>query len=131
MTCLYCKGRSVKFGVYNKGKQRYKCLKCGKTFSDGTVENTNAAKHKRLVFHLILAGCGRKEIAKLLSLEEKTIQKWLNTHFRGIKEFLPAKPLLRIGTLKTIYSGIEKSRIAKNQPSSQSIRKMSNIIAFR
>ncbi len=113
MNCIYCKAKCVKFGLYNNSKQRYKCKKCSKTFSDGTIDNFKVGKKKRLILHLILAGCHTKHIAEELEIEEKTIKKWKNSYFRSLNDILPVGPLLAIGTLKTIYSGIEKSRISK------------------
>ena len=113
MGCLYCKGDCVKYGAYADGKQRYKCKKCNKTFSVSTIESFSNEKDKRLVLHLILAGCSKSEIATELGIEEKTIEKWINLHLRGRYTYLPRKPLLAIATLLTIYRAIEKSRISK------------------
>ncbi|UEG49366.1 hypothetical protein LK994_12060 [Ferruginibacter lapsinanis] len=69
-------------------------------------------KHKRVVLHLILAGCKESEIAEYFEIRESLIKSWKKTHFRELQEILPNQSLLYINTLAQIYNAIEKSRIA-------------------
>ncbi len=113
MTCLFCKGKSVKYGLYKNNIQRYKCLGCNKTFSETTITNVHLETNIRLVLHLILAGCSTLDIADELGLEEKIVIKWKKLYIKSVKNFLPAQPLLTIRTLISIYRGIENSSISK------------------
>jgi transposase-like protein len=113
MDCIYCLGEIVKYGRYNGIKQRYKCLKCQKTFGDAAIENFKTLRNKRLVLHLILAGCNKSEISAELEIEESIIDKWTKSYLKNTKQIVPAKPLLAVRTLITIYMAIEKSRISK------------------
>lgn len=113
MNCLYCAKACVKYGLYGRSNQRYKCVKCNRTFSDVTISNFNTEKSKRVVFHLLLAGCTKKDIAYHLEIDARTIKKWIIRHWKDQKGFVPDKPLLSINTLIGIYQGIEKSRITK------------------
>jgi transposase-like protein len=113
MTCLYCKGKCVKNGLFCRSKQRYKCSNCNITFSDSTIENDNNKKKIRLVLHLILAGCINRDIASELEMEEKIIKNWRKLYFRKLKKLLPVKPSLTIDRLKGIYERIEKFRPTK------------------
>lgn len=124
MDCLYCKSKCVKYGEYGKNIQRYKCGKCKRTFSSKTIEKVNTEKSKRLVFHLVLAGCSTNDIASELKIDKKNIENWINRHFRGQYTFLPQKPLMAIRTLMVIYKAIEKSRFAKLNRSSRSRKRI-------
>src|SRR6478672_1904808 len=99
MSCIYCQGKIVKYGVYNGTNQRYKCLKCSRTFSERTISRTHSQKDIRLVLHLMLAGCNKSEIAAELKMEEKSIEKWINRYYKNIFEIVPKQSLLAIKTL--------------------------------
>ena len=109
MKCLYCKGRSVKNGLFSINKQRYKCLNCDRYFSDVTIENRNNKKPILLVLHLILAGCSNWSIHYELGIDEKIIKKWRKIYFKVGRRFLPPEPLLPIRKLIAVYEKIEKS----------------------
>lgn len=113
MKCLFCEGKAIKNGLYNDHIQRYKCLDCNKTFSERTIDTVNSENNIRLVLHLILSGCSTVDIARELILEEKVIKKWKKLYIKGIRNFVPNKPLLKIQTLIFIYREIEDSRIPK------------------
>lgn len=114
MCCIKkCKGRAVKYGLDRKTNQRYKCLKCNRTFSDITIEKIKNEKDIRLALHLILAGCHSRNIERELHIEEKIIKRWSKLYFKGVKKLLPINPLLNITTLIGIYEGIEKGRLTK------------------
>lgn len=113
MVCIYCKGETVKYGVYSETKQRFKCLQCKKTFGEGTIANGMMGDKKRLTLHLILAGCNKVEICTELEIEERIVDKWQKKYLRALNEIVPSKPLLAVKTLLTIYKAIEKSRISK------------------
>ena len=115
MKCIFCKYKYayvVKNGRDRKGKQRYKCDNCKKTFTNSTMQNFIDLKSKRLVLHLILAGCKTDEIAYELKIAEKKIRSWQKSHLKNLYEVLPNKPLLSISTLIIIYKAIERKRIA-------------------
>jgi transposase-like protein len=103
----------VKYGLYSGDKQRYRCSKCNRTFSDAAIEKIDNEKYKRLVLHLLLSGCHKREIARVLKLEDMTIKKWMRLYLKNLKNVLPQEQLLSIHTLITIYEAIEKGRISK------------------
>ena len=109
ITCLYCNRSCVKFGLYGKTKQRYKCFVCNKTFSEVTIKKSKNEKNIRLVLHLLLAGCTNRDIAQKLKIKEKIIKKWRKLYFKVGRQFLPREPLLEIRKLIGIYNRIEKS----------------------
>lgn len=114
MHCIFCKSAypCVKNGRDRKGVQRYKCQNCKRTFTGETKEYIIASKKKRLVLHLILAGCEAIDIAVELGIAEKFIKRWKKLYLKELTEILPDQPLLAIHTLITIYKAIEKNRIA-------------------
>jgi transposase-like protein len=115
MECIFCKTKYsyvVKNGRDRMGKQRYKCDNCKKTFTSATIQNFIELKSKRLVLHLILAGCKTYEIAQELKIPERKINGWKKLHLKELSAILPEQPLLSIITLSFIYKAIEKRRIA-------------------
>ena len=112
MNCISCNNNCVKNGLDRKGNQRFKCQECKKTFTKETKQKLHILKDKRVVLHLILAGCKSEEIAENLGIPANTITKWGKFHLRGLPEILPSKSLLWIETLIRIYRGIEKSKIS-------------------
>ena len=113
MKCIYCNDGCVKNGIDRKGNQRYKCQNCKKTFTISTKRNLADLNKKRVVLHLILAGCEISDISEGLEISEQKIKKWKNLHLKNMEAYLPTKPLLNINTLIRIYQAIEKSRIAE------------------
>ena len=112
MKCVFCKGNCVKNGFDRKHSQRFKCQKCKKTFTKDTQKKLLEVNDKRVVLHLILAGCKTDKIAENLGIPTKSITKWKKLHLRGLNEILPTNSLLFIETLIRIYRGIEKKRVS-------------------
>jgi transposase-like protein len=114
MQCIFCKSKypCVKNGTDRKGIQRYKCQDCKKTFTNVTRLNLKVSNNKRLVLHLILAGCELTEIAERLEIPQRVVKGWKKLHLKEVNEILPVQPLLSTHTLSVIYKAIEKKRIA-------------------
>lgn len=89
-----------------------KCISCNKTFSVSHIEKQNIAVKKRIVLHLLLCGCVKKEISDLLNIKLIHINKWTQHLLLGYKKIIPSKSLLSPNTLYTLIKAIEKSRIA-------------------
>lgn len=115
LPCIVCKGGSYKNGFDRNNEQRYKCAEksCGKSFTKTTIKNLNDLDNKRVVLHLLLAGCKIPEIAEKLNIKKSIIKGWMNTYLKELSKIVPGESLLSLRDLITIYRGIEKGRISK------------------
>jgi transposase-like protein/IS1 family transposase len=82
MTCHYCKATAKKFGKYGAKKiQRYRCLECGKTFSEDQekpLEDMRIDLDKALqVINLLVEGVGINAASRLADIDKKTVLKIL------------------------------------------------------
>lgn len=113
MNCIdrKCNGDIVKNGLDRNLRQRFICKTCGKTFSLNTGESDKLKSQKRIVLHLLLAGCEIKDISEELDIEQTTLINWKQKYLG--KEINPSKALLSIHTLLKIFRALEKRRVAK------------------
>jgi len=78
MTCHFCKSTAKKFGKYGLKKiQRYRCLECGKTFSD-EQENVLDGMYTDLekatqVINLLVEGVGINAAARIAKVNKRTV----------------------------------------------------------
>lgn len=114
ITCIYCNGSCYKNGFDRKHKQRYRCKekRCRRSFTKTTKENLEKLNDKRVVLHLILAGCKISEITDNLNIKESTVKKWIHLHLKNVAKIAPPEPLISFDYLIRIYRGIEKKRIS-------------------
>jgi transposase-like protein/IS1 family transposase len=77
VTCHNCKIKAQKFGKDRYGKQRYRCLKCRKTFQEyceKLLGNMYLSEEKALiVIHMLVEGTSIRSIERILGIEKKTI----------------------------------------------------------
>ncbi len=82
MQCRCCSGKASKFGRFtNKNRivQRYRCCRCGSSFSESqplqgvTIETAKAVQ----VINLLVEGVGIRSISRLTGLDQKTTLKIL------------------------------------------------------
>ncbi len=78
MNCTSCESKNFKrFGKDRKGNQRYRCLDCGKTFSeprDKPLGEMRLPMEKALtVLSLLVEGCSIRSIERVTGVEKKTI----------------------------------------------------------
>lgn len=82
MTCHYCQETAKKFGKYGPKKiQRYRCMECGKTFSDEQdkpLDEMRIELNKAIqVINLLVEGVGINAAARLSGIDKKTVLKIL------------------------------------------------------
>jgi transposase-like protein len=86
MKCPKCScKKSVKSGKI-KGRQRYKCKKCGCNY---TVELKSTAKPKsmkRQALHLYLEGLGFRSIGRFLGVSNVSVLNWIKSFGKEVKE---------------------------------------------
>jgi transposase-like protein/IS1 family transposase len=77
MTCHNCKLEAQKFGKDRKGNQRYRCLKCRKSFQE-MKDNTLGAmriplEKAEMVLRLLIEGNSIRSIQRITGLHQETI----------------------------------------------------------
>src|SRR5262249_33603305 len=82
MTCHLCKYTAKKFGTYGPKKiQRYRCLNCGKTFSDEQekpLDSMHIPLEKAVqVIGLLVEGVGINAAARITGTHKVTILRLL------------------------------------------------------
>lgn len=96
LTCHCCNGETKKLGRFqNKNRlvQRFRCIQCGKTFSEDQplegvrIESAKAAQ----VIHMLCEGVGIRAIARLAQVDQKTVLNILQTAGAHCNELLDAK----------------------------------------
>jgi transposase-like protein/IS1 family transposase len=82
MTCHYCQATAKKFGKFGPKKiQRYRCLQCGKTFSqaqdkplDGMYTSLEKATQ---ILNLLVEGVGINATSRIADVNKETVLKVL------------------------------------------------------
>jgi transposase-like protein/IS1 family transposase len=81
MTCHNCETQAKRFGRDRKGKQRYRCNTCQKTFTeyeDKPLDNMYLPLEKAvMVLNMLLEGNSIRSIQRMTGIEKKTILKLL------------------------------------------------------
>jgi transposase-like protein len=99
MTCCYCKANAKKSGKFGPQKtQRYRCLNCGKTFSDsGPLDDMRIPFEKaiQIVNFLVegvginasarLAGVNKRTVLSVLALAGERCEKLMDEKLRGLR----------------------------------------------
>lgn len=78
MNCKCCKGETKRFGHFqnrNRTVQRYRCLRCGTTFSESQpLEGVRTETERAIqVVHLLVEGMGIRAISRFTKLDQKTV----------------------------------------------------------
>jgi len=82
MNCSSCKSTNFKrFGKDRKGNQRYRCLSCGKTFTDTEhLEGKTLSMDKTLmVLNLLAEGCSIRSTERITGVHRDTVISLLKT----------------------------------------------------
>jgi transposase-like protein len=96
LNCHCCSGPTKKFGrFHNKNRlvQRFRCTRCGKTFSESQpLEGVRVETSKAVqVVHLLCEGMGIRAAARLSGLDEGTILNILETAGEHCARLLDAR----------------------------------------
>jgi IS1 family transposase/transposase-like protein len=96
VNCYCCNGKTKKFGhFHNKNRivQRYRCVRCAKTFSESQPLAGLCVDFGKVcqVVHLLVEGMGIRAISRFTQLDQKTVLKTLETAGQKAAAFLDAK----------------------------------------
>lgn len=80
MKCLKCgSGNAEKYG-FVRGKQRYRCRKCGYQFTRETGRGKQT-ELRRLAVVFYAVGVSRRKIAKILGVSPTTVNRWIGLYY--------------------------------------------------
>jgi transposase-like protein/IS1 family transposase len=81
MTCHNCRIEAKRFGKHRNGLQRFRCMLCGKTFTEPherLLENMTIPEEKiQLALRLLVEGCSIRSIERATGLHRDTIVRLL------------------------------------------------------
>jgi transposase-like protein len=113
----------IKFGKSKSGKQRYRCLTCGKTFTEtiGTIfyRRRTDAQEMLDVLSQIAEGSRISSVSRTTGHKEDTISEWLKAasrHAEAIEEILLADYHLEQGQLDGLWSYVGNKGGKKTMP---------------
>lgn len=88
ITCKHCgSGNKVKSG-YIRGKQRYKCKDCYKTYREGDIREKYSTDKKLKVLSMYLEGMGIRSIERIEKVPNPLIIKWIRKASNIIRQRL-------------------------------------------
>jgi transposase-like protein/IS1 family transposase len=83
MICTDCNAQTKKHGTDRKGNQRFRCLACGKTFTEPKAKllgNMYLAEDKALMcLNLLVEGCSVRSIERITGVHRDTVLSLLET----------------------------------------------------
>ena len=83
--CIHCASTNVvKYGKNPKGKQRFKCKQCLKTFQEEYANNAAKPEVKMLIIKMSVNGSGIRDISRVLGISKDTVSATL----KKLKTFL-------------------------------------------
>ena len=86
--CKHCGGlRGVKNGLV-KGKQRYKCKDCGKTYREGDLREKYTNEKRLKVLQWYLEGAGIMSIERMEGVSNPLIIQWIKKFSKIIRQKL-------------------------------------------
>ena len=72
--CIHCGSKEViKFGANPKGKQRFRCKRCEKTFQEEYVNNGAKPETKQRILNMSVNGSGIRDISRVLDISTDTV----------------------------------------------------------
>jgi transposase-like protein/IS1 family transposase len=73
MKCMFCGGKSKKFGKTGRGTQRYRCMECSKTFTEHIEGSKLPMEKAMLVIQLLLEGSSVRSIERISGAHRDTV----------------------------------------------------------
>jgi len=112
MKCPRCKTETVVKNGKVRTNQRYRCKSCGYNFTLERKERGKSKEIKRLALHLYLEGLGFRGIARVLSVSNVAVLKWIRHFGYTIKELSKDKKpeAVEIMELDEMWHFIQKKR---------------------
>ena len=90
MCCPKCEREEFVKSGFTKGKQRYKCKKCGCNFTQSKLRNYSF-KVKFQAAKLYLEGLGFRSIGRILGVSNVTVLNWIREFGQITKAYVETK----------------------------------------
>ena len=84
MKCRHCKSRATRKNGKTKGKQRYLCKDCGRTFAGKPPKFSEKTKQKAILMYL--NNVGIRKIALFLGCNPSTVLYWIRQKHSKLKD---------------------------------------------
>jgi len=93
----------IKHGKTSRGKQRYKCKVCKRTFIENYIKKAYITPDTSITA-LLTEGCGIRSISRLLNISNTTVLKRILLIAKNIsKPFIPANKAYEVDEMCTFY----------------------------
>lgn len=82
MNCPKCQGeQTTKYGHTHYGKQRFRCLDCGRQFVENPTRQPISAETRELIEKLLLERLALAGIARVTGVSERWLQMYVNQKY--------------------------------------------------
>ncbi|WP_339040208.1 hypothetical protein [Candidatus Lariskella endosymbiont of Hedychridium roseum] len=88
LSCKHCGSIGSTKNGYIKGRQRYKCLECKKSYKSGDMRVKYSLNKKMKVVSMYLEGVGIRSIERLEKVSSSLIIKWIRKFSKLLKQRL-------------------------------------------
>lgn len=96
LACPNCKStRTVKNGRIHTGKQRHKCLECGRQFVEHPTKKVIDSATRGLIDRLLLERISLAGIARAVQVSETWLQEYVNEKYAGVRREVEVTPKKR------------------------------------
>jgi transposase-like protein len=107
--CPYCESEKfVKRGL-SKGKQRFRCSSCKRSFSEGAHEQ----KKKDFALYLYLNNSGIRVISRVLNIAPSLVLRWIRKAHSNLEDIFKRRVLCKeeaaIIEMDEIYTYVKKN----------------------
>ena len=93
--CPYCNSNRINKDGIIKGKQRYLCRDCKRTFRDGVNKRSKYTENDKIkVIKMYLENMGIRSIERLTGITDTTIINWIR------------KPIPNVGKLSNLFDNL-------------------------
>ena len=89
--------RMVKNGRIHNGKQRFKCLECGRQFVEQPTKKVIDTATRELIDRLLLERISLAGIARAVQVSETWLQQYVNEKYAGVARQIEVMPKKRGG----------------------------------
>ena len=95
-SCPNCtSARSVKNGRIHTGKQRFKCLACGRQFVEQPTKKVIDQATRELIDRLLLERISMAGIARAVGVSETWLQQYVNQKYASVRREVEVTPKKR------------------------------------
>jgi len=102
MRCRHCKSSHTRKNGKTKGKQRYLCKECGRTFAGKPPKYSTKTKQQAMLMYL--NNVGIRKIALFLKCNPSTVLYWIRQRHNELKNSLEISERADVIEMDEIYT---------------------------